>query len=257
MPANGMNILKTKRSLIEKLADSPTALICNAYSFLGLHAPCADWTVRCMTPELPAMVGEAITIKLDCSTPNGEHRYEMESSSEGGNALYYEMAERMAATDVPKIVVIQSLGEKSRSAVLGDGMAKLFRSVGASGFVTDGGVRDLADVRKAGLTTFGGGAVANHFAHRWSDLGGEVTVGGLTIKTGDIVHGDRDGLIVVPEAGWGQVVRACRHVLDFEKAAHTVLRSTTVAPGRKRAAVGRLADEYGAMMREIPGSGED
>ena len=246
-----MNILTKKRSLIERLADSPTALICNAYSFMGLHAPCADWTIRCMTPELPVMVGEAITIKLDCSTPDGQHRYEMEDTAEGGNALYYELAERMLQNDLPKIVVIQSLGEKSRSAVLGDGMAKLFRASGATGFITDGGVRDLVDVRKAGLTTFGGGAVANHQSHRWSDLGGDVTVGGLTIKTGDIVHGDRDGVIVVPEAGWDKIVRASREVLDFEKAAHCVLRNTAIAPSEKRAVIGSLAEEYGRDIRGI------
>ena len=252
-----MNHLDKKKNLIERLADSPTALICNAYSFMGLYAPCADWTIRCMTPDLPPMVGEAITIKLDCSTPDGEHKYEMESTPEGGNALYYELAERMARTEVPKIVIIQSLGEKSRSAVLGDGMAKLFRSVGGVGCITDGGIRDIYDVRKAGLAAFGGGAVANHHAHRWSDLGGDVVVGGLTIKTGDIVHGDRDGAIVVPEQGWDKVVGACRQVLDFEKAAHCLIRSTSVPVSEKRAAIGHLAEDYGDRIRSISGFEEN
>lgn len=252
-----MNDLERKRSLIERLADSPTALICNAYSFMGIHAPCVDWTIHCMTPELPSMVGEAITIKIDCSTPDGEHRYEMENTAEGGNALYYEMVERMTQSSLPKIVVIQSLGDKSRSAVLGDGMAKLFRSAGAVGCITDGGVRDLNDIRRAGLITFGGGAVANHYAHRWSDLGGEVSVGGLSIKTGDIIHGDRDGMIVVPPEGWDKVVGACRQVLDFEKKAHCIIRSTAISPGEKRAEIGELADQYGGKIRAIKGFGQN
>ena len=237
--------------LIERLADSPTALICNAYSFMGHHAPCSDWSVRCMTPDLPPMVGEAVTIKLDCSTPDGEHKYEFENSPPAGNSLFYQLIERLEETDIPKVVVVESLGEKSRSAVLGDGMAKLFRAAGAVGCVTDGGVRDIHDICKAGLTTFGGGSVANHFSLRWSDLGSPVTVGGLSIETGSIVHGDRDGVIVVPEEGWDSVVRACRYVMDFEKAAHALIRSTSLTPQEKELKVGALADEYGTQICKI------
>lgn len=245
-----MNLLE-KKTLIEQLADSPTALICNAYSFMGYHAPCADWSVRCMTANLPPMIGEAVTIKLDCSTSDGEHRYEFENSPDAGNSLYYQLVEKLRATDLPKVVVIQSLGEKSRSAVLGDGMAKLFRASGAVGCVTDGGVRDLHDVVKTGLTTFAGGTVANHYSLRWSELGLPVTIGGLTIETGSIVHGDGDGLITLPEEGWDTIVRACRHVMDFEKAAHPQLRNTSLAPREKQHLVGSLADEYGGRIRSI------
>ncbi len=246
-----MTLLEKKRRLIERLADSPTALICNAYSFMGLHAPCSDWSVRCLTPDLPPMVGEAVTIKLDCSTPDGAHKYEFENSPDSGNALYYQLVERLGRTAIPKIVVIESLGNRSGSAVLGDGMAKLFRSAGAAGCVTNGGVRDLHDICKAGLTTFGGGSVANHYSLRWSDLGGPVTVGGLTIETGSIVHGDRDGVIVVPSQGWDTVVRACRYVVDFEKAAHVLVRSTSLTPQEKQAQIGILAEECSVLIRGI------
>ena len=197
------------------------------------------------------MVGEAVTIKLDCSTPDGEHKYELENSAKAGNSLYYQLIERLEETDIPKVVVIESLGEKSSSAVLGDGMAKLFRAAGAVGCVTDGGVRDIHDICNAGLTTFGGGSVANHFSLRWSDLGSPVTVGGLTVETGSIVHGDKDGIIVVPEEGWESVVRACRYVMDFEKAAHALVRSTSLTPQEKQLKVGALAEEYGAHIRGI------
>jgi 4-hydroxy-4-methyl-2-oxoglutarate aldolase len=248
-----MTLLQKKRRLIERLADSPTALICNAYSFMGHHAPCSDWSIKCMTPGLPPMVGEAVTIKLDCSTPDGEHKYEFENSADSGNALYYKLVERLGQTEIPKIVVIESIGNASTSAVLGDGMAKLFRSAGATGCVTNGGVRDIHDICKTGLTTFGGGSVANHYSLRWSDLGSPVAVGGLTIETGSIVHGDRDGVIVVPSEGWDTVVRACRYVMDFEKAAHVLLRSTTLTTQEKESQIGCLANEYSGLIRDING----
>jgi 4-hydroxy-4-methyl-2-oxoglutarate aldolase len=242
------NTMVEKKKLIERLADSPSALICMAYDFMGLHVPCADWTVLDMTPGLPPMVGEAITITLDCSTPDDERK-----GAEGGSKdLYTEMLVRMEKTDIPQVVVIQSLGEKSSAAVAGDGMAKTFLAVGARGLITDGAIRDLDDVIKAGLKTFGGGRVPNHYSLHWSGLGDPVTVGGLTISTGDILHGDGDGVIVLPKEGWGKVVRACRYILDFEKSAHVNLRRTDIGILEKNRIVKEvLAPEYREKIRNI------
>lgn len=237
-----------KAKLIERLADSSTALICNAYDFLGMHAPCADWTIKCMTPEFPAMVGEAITIKLDCSSPSDDHTYEME---EADGSDWYKVIEMVEASTVPRVVVIESLGEKQKGAVLGDGMAKTMLAAGAVGCVTDGGVRDIVDIKRAGLKQFGAGSVVNHTRLRWSGLGEPVTIGGLKIKTGDIVHGDEDGLITLPEEGWSSVVRACRYVLDFEKAAHVVLRSTDISVSERSRRVTELSAQYKELINAV------
>ena len=107
-----------KRRLIERLADSPTALICNAYDFMGLHAPCTDWNVKYLTPDFPPLVGEAITIKLDCSTPDDEARYEWDTSAKeaapAGN-LYYDLIARMEQASLPQVVVIESVGHIRRA----------------------------------------------------------------------------------------------------------------------------------------------
>jgi 4-hydroxy-4-methyl-2-oxoglutarate aldolase len=244
-----MDNTEIKRMLIERLADSSTALICNAYDFMGLHTPCTDWSIKYMTPEFPPMVGEAITIMLNCSTPDKEYKYEMEHAEDSN--LYFKMIERIEKSEIPQIVIIKSLGEKSQGAVIGDGMAKTFLAAGAAGCITDGGVRDIKDIYKAGLKTFGGGPVVNHYALHWSGLGEPVIIGGIKIKTGDIIHGDCDGVIVVPEEGWGKVVRASRYVLDFEKAAHVVLRRTEVGAMEKSKIVGRLSKEFREKIDKI------
>lgn len=244
-----MDNREIKRRLIERLADSSTAVICNAYDFMGLHTPCTDWTIQCMTPDFPPLVGEAITIQLDCSTPDKDYKYEMEHAQD--STLYFKMIERIEKSKIPQVVIIKSLGEKSRGAVIGDGMAKTFLATGAVGFITDGGVRDIKDIIKAGLKTFGGGSVVNHFSLHWGNLGEPVTIGGITIRTGDIIHGDRDGIIVVPDEGWGKIVRASRYVLDFEKAAHVVLRRTEIGAMEKSNMVGQLAREYRERINKI------
>lgn len=248
-----MDKSELKLRLIERLADSSTALVCNAYDFMGIHAPSCDWNIKCLTPEFPPMVGEAITITLDCSTPDDEISYEMERGDhppEDGN-LYYKLVELVEAASVPQVVIIQSAGNYALGAVLGDGMAKTFLAAGAVGVVTNGAVRDIADVKRAGLMTFGGGLTVNHYSLRWSGLQKPVTVGGLTINTGDLVHGDQDGLITLPEQGWPKIVRACRHVLDFEKEAHVVLRMTEIGAMEKSRRVGDIAARYGKLIGEI------
>jgi 4-hydroxy-4-methyl-2-oxoglutarate aldolase len=241
--------MELKRRLIERLADSPTALICNAYDFMGLHCPCTDWSVKDMTPEFPAMVGEAITITLDCSTPDNEYKKTIESDQV--NNHYFKLIEKIEKSEIPRIVVIRSLGEKSRGAVIGDGMAKTFLASGAAGFITDGGVRDIKDIYKTGLKTFGGGHVVNHYTLHWSGLEDPVEIGGITMRSGDIVHGDNDGVIVVPEEGWGKVVRACRYVLDFEKAAHVVLRRTEIGATEKNNLINKLTLEFQEKISRI------
>ena len=234
--------------LIYGLADSPTALICNAYDFLGMHAPCTDWNIRCATPYLTPMVGMAITIKLWCGIPDETYRPE---PSHRDSSLYYEMIERAEKTGVPNVAVIQSMGEKQCGAVLGDGMAKSMVATGIVGCVTDGAARDLDGIEKAGLALFCGGMVQNHYALHWAELGAPVVIGGVTIKTGDIIHGDRDGIITLPEAGWGRVIEACRLTQDFEKAAHVVFRRRDMTQSEIQSEVDKLAERYGGYITAL------
>jgi len=230
-----------KRVLIDCLADSPTALICNAYALIGSHSPCTNWSLKNLTPEFPAMIGEAITIKLDCSSPDSPH-------DNAGSDLWNKMVEQIEASELPSVVVIESIGLYENGAVLGDGMAKTMLVAGAAGCVTNGAVRDLADVKKAGLKTFAGGCVVNHTSLRWSGLGEPVKIAGLTIKTGDLLHGDGDGLIILPENGWDRVVLACRLQLSYEKAAHVVLRRTDLAVSERDRLIKGLFKKYRDML---------
>ncbi len=206
-----------KKRLIEQLSDSTTALVCNALDLLGIETPYMDETIRCMTPGLPELVGEVVTIRVDSSsignTPDA--------------SLYYKMLEDMSKSDIPKVVVIQTVGsDKRRECVAGDGMAKTMLSVGAKGLVTDGGIRDIKDVVNQGFSVFAMGHVVQHTKLVWSGLYEPVQMGGITVRTGDILHGDVDGVMVVPKECWGKIAKACRINMDFEKKAHVALRQS-------------------------------
>jgi 4-hydroxy-4-methyl-2-oxoglutarate aldolase len=234
-----------KKSLIEQLADSATALVCNALDFLGIEVPYMDETVRCLTPGLPPLVGEAVTIRLDSSTPG----------SRADPELYYRMLEELSQSDIPKVVVVQTVGlDRRKECVAGDGMAKTMLSVGVLGLVTDGGIRDIRDIINQGFKVFGLGHVVQHTPLVWSGLYEPVQLGGITVRTGDIVHGDVDGVILVPRESWGKIAKACQVALDFEKKAHVVLRQSGIPIPVKREKVTQFWQE---AANEIKGGGSD
>lgn len=229
------------KAIIEQLADSNTALVCNALDALGVppHTYYMDGTIRSLSPELPPLVGEAITIKLDSSSPG-------ETAAVDD---YWQMLEEIERSSLPRAIIVQTVGsDPNRECVMGDGMAKTFVSVGAVGLVTDGGIRDIAGIVDQAFRIFGRGPVIQHTPLRWSGLGEPVVIGGIAVRTGDLIHGDRGGCIVIPEEAHSAIVKACQLVSDFEKTAHVTLRQTGIRlPDKKK----RVDEAWNALKNKI------
>ncbi len=76
--------------------------------------------------------------------------------------------------------------------------AAILRALGCVGYVTDGAVRELPRVREMGFQLFAGSVAVSHaYAHIF-EFGATVKVGGLEVQPGDILHGDRHGILNVP-----------------------------------------------------------
>jgi regulator of RNase E activity RraA len=104
-------------------------------------------------------------------------------------------------------------------------MATVFTRLGAIGLVSDCGVRDLTAVRKIGFHYFARGAVASHASNRIVRTGVPVEITGVTIRPGDMLHADENGLITVPESGRenlhdlvDQIMAKEQKLLDFVRA---------------------------------------
>lgn len=99
------------------------------------------------------------------------------------------------------IVVIEARGE-TESGTLGDVLALRAKHLGAVALVTDGGIRDLAVVTEIGVPAYHSGghpAVLGRRHVPW-EFDNTVTCGGCAVQPGDVIVGDRDGLIVIPPA---------------------------------------------------------
>lgn len=98
-------------------------------------------------------------------------------------------------------VLVISTDAFASTATLGDNMARIAQLKGAAAIVTDGMVRDAAEIRALGLPVFCRGVTPNSaFPSGPGTVGLPLVLGGVRIDAGDLVLGDADGVVVVPRA---------------------------------------------------------
>jgi 4-hydroxy-4-methyl-2-oxoglutarate aldolase len=170
-----------------------TCTVSNAIEAFKLrlrNAGFANSRVRCVFEDLPPMVGYAATARLRSGEPPITGSYH--DRTDWWNSILQVPA--------PRIAVLQDLDEPPGvGAFLGDMNAAILRALGCVGYVTNGAVRELPRVRDMGLHLFAGNVAVSHaYAHIF-DFGSPVNVGGLEVHPGDLLHGDRHGLLTVPK----------------------------------------------------------
>ncbi|WP_309131846.1 fumarylacetoacetate hydrolase family protein [Brevibacterium sp.] len=194
-PATGPDPLSEE--LREKLRAAPTAGLSAQLRARGLNNVAIDG-VKSLVPGTK-LVGTAATLRF---VPNREDLF----TSHGGG--YNAQKRAFDALTAGEVVVIEARGEPG-SGTLGDILALRAKAQGAAGVVTDGGVRDSAEV--AGIlpvfATAAHPAVLGRKHVPWeSDVA--VACGNATVLPGDVIVGDDDGVIVIPRSLVEEVVDA-------------------------------------------------
>ena len=195
---------------IEALAAIDTPTICNAIEAFDVRGRVEGFfgmDIRCLSPELGVMTGYAVTARVDASTPGAPPN----------QAAWEDWVRAMAAAPKPVVLVFQDVGPNPRrSAHCGEVMATLARRLGTVGLVTDGGVRDILEVRGLGFHYFAAGLVPSHGTTRFLEVNVPVTLDGVHIQPGDLIHGDINGVTTIPAEIAGQVVEAAQRVRERE-----------------------------------------
>src|SRR5438876_1121215 len=170
-----MNIEKIKR-LVE--FDTPT--VSNGLGRLAVRDPSAGYTgpdIRALTPEMGAVVGVAVTARLDTTSPGTERS---ESLFPAMLRLIQEAARGDGTATLPVCAVIESVGLRPRYTVtIGDGMATLMKLAGAVAHLTNGSIRDLEGVRQVPLACWAAGLSPMHGEMHWLDVNSPVVIDGM------------------------------------------------------------------------------
>lgn len=103
-------------------------------------------------------------------------------------------------------------------ALMGELSAQTLKARGVLGFVVDGGSRDTELVVGQGFPVFCAFLTPADIVARWvpDRFGEPVTIGAVTVATGDYVLGDRDGVVIVPAAIAGEVIAQTEEVVATE-----------------------------------------
>ena len=119
------------------------------------------------------------------------------------------------STDAVYVMVVDD-GEDI--AGMGGLMGTAMSVRGYAGAVIDGGVRDVAYLRKIGFPVFATGIVPSTSVHHYKFAGGQIPVvcNGVPVDPGDIVVADSDGVAVVPKAK-AQAVLALAQQMDYKE----------------------------------------
>jgi len=125
-----------------------------------------------------------------------------------------------AALDVvqPGDVLLISTGDWVGSAVIGDLIVGMFKNAGVAGVVTDGAVRDVAGLEQVGVPVYARGTTANSPQKNGPGaIGFEIALGGVIVRSGDLVVGDRDGIVILPQEKIPGAVAAVAAVREKER----------------------------------------
>jgi len=192
-----------------KTVDSPT--ISNAIERLKVRPRREGFTplgVRPLFPEFGRMVGYAVTAQVETVT----------ECYPWSTDLIVELFRQVGQSPKPAVVAFQEIGgSPDYAAHCGEVMTTIFKRLGAIGLVSDCGVRDLPEVRAMGFHYFARGAVVSHANFHIVRVGVPIQIHGLAIATGDILHGDENGLVTVPSGYEKEIAEAVNKVQSHER----------------------------------------
>ena len=142
----------------------------------------------------------------------------------------------------PRDVLVVDAGHDASGALFGAIMATEAQHHGIAGLVTDGAVRDVADLAHMGFPAFARRTTPRVGTNRRVGTTGEaISCGGVVVRPGDYVLGDQDGVVVIPRERVGEITDAIEAIKDKE------------ASWRERMAAGeRIADLIGFRSQIYP-----
>ena len=132
----------------------------------------------------------------------------------------------------PGDVVALATGEFEETAILGDHVAAMAKNKGIIAFVTDGLARDVDGLIEVGFPVYCAGVSPNSpYKNGPCEVGTSVTLGGVTVQSGDLMVGDRDGVAVIPRHRIDEVVAGLPDVEAKEAEMGKLIEEGLTVPG--------------------------
>jgi 4-hydroxy-4-methyl-2-oxoglutarate aldolase len=201
---------KLSEQELEALRNITTPTIANAIEVFNIQPRNVGFMtpdIRCILPELGIMVGHAVTCTIRADQPPGP----------GREVSRPDWWDYILTIPEPRVVVVQDLDRQPIGSMWGEVNGSIHKALGCIGTVTDGGVRDLDEVRAMGFQCFASCVLVSHAYIHLVDFGNPVKIGGVVVNPGDIIHGDQHGVSTIPMSIAAQIPDAVARVEARER----------------------------------------
>lgn len=201
------------QSLMDLLQQVDTPTVCNAIEVAQGKRGFNDFTrgtMLCSAPQSGAIVGYARTAKIAAVAPPTEPA---EVIKERRMAYYRHMSQGPR----PALAVVEDMDfPHCIGAYWGEINTTVHKGFGLCGALTNGVMRDLGDLPE-GFSVIAGSVGPSHGFVHVREIGTRVTIFGMTVEDGDLVHADRHGALVIPKDVIPTLEHAIVTLLETEK----------------------------------------
>src|SRR5882672_1449562 len=202
---------------------------------LGLYNPWTenwytDTSIHCMIPEMGPVIGYAVTCVYGMPDPNYPNRL-----------TYQDVIEALDVAPKPTILVIQQKWPPAifnKAGLAGEIMTTSAQAVGCIGLLSNGPSRDVDAIRRNRFQMLLGGVTAGHGAMGVMAVQVPVSVGGMDVAPGELIHMDENGAVKFPADKIEQVLTNARGLLDKEATQLSALRKAKTAAQVRAASSG-------------------
>lgn len=200
-------------ALLSLLRSVDTPTVCNAIEVAqgqrGFNR-FTRGTMLCSAPQDGAVVGYARTARIAAAAPPSEPPDVLRAR----RMDYYRY---MATGDLPAVAVVEDMdGANAVGAFWGEINTSIHKGFGLAGALTNGVMRDLGDM-PGGFPVIAGSIGPSHAFVHVREIGNPVTVFGLEIADGDLIHADQHGALVIPADVIAGLAAAIAKLLETEQ----------------------------------------
>jgi len=211
----------SEQEILEKLKGFDTPSITNVVATypsnplcLGLYEPWrsnwyTDQSVHCIYPELGRLVGYAVTVVYSLPDPNF-NRLSMKN-----------LVEALAKSKKPSIIVMEQDFPPEilpKVGLCGGNMTTMFKTCGAVGLVTNGPSRDIDEIRPMNFQYLMSGVTPGHGDFSIKAVNVPVSVAGMDVAPGEIIHMDENGACKFPADRLADVLKNVEELAKREAA---------------------------------------
>lgn len=222
----------TEQEMLQALKEFDTPSITNVVATypsnplcLGLYNPWTqnwytDQTIRCMYPELGRTVGHAVTCVYGLPDP----RFTRLS--------FMDVIDALDDSPKPTILVLQQKFPPEiagKVGLSGGNMTAAMKAVGCVGVISNGPSRDIDEIRPMKFQYMLSGVTAGHGDMSVHAVNVPVSVGGMDVCPGEIIHMDENGAVKFPSDRLEEVLKNVQALQEQESDRMTRLRKARSA----------------------------